>query len=726
MNAFGIFVFACAALFTLLLLIPIKLNDNKIKRFLILTAVLTFVVLVANFIYSYYIYSPILNYNDQEVSTEAIVLDVNKDSATLFLDKGFAVKAYFDENFEVAPSTRIRINADVYGVDENRYAGFGIHAKAHINDWEAIESYNKKSFVYLYSSFRDYLENTLDFGDDKLSSFMNGIILGDISDVDGVFLNKFRTVGLSHIMSVSGMHLMFAVSFLSLFLSVFGLGYKKKAIICIFAAAFFVILSGFAVACVRSFIMILVMNIGIALDKEADTITSLMFSAYLILIFTPYNTLNISFVLSVLATFGLVVIGPQLSLLISIAPGRKLHFIKAIFNFIKNSLAASLGANIACVPVFLIIFKQINVLSPLVNLILIIPLQIIFYLGFVVLLLPFPQLKGFIATLYRPILECISKVVDFFFEMKYTTVSDGNKFFYLVFILLIILTIGILAYNILNKGRKTIYYYILGYTSLCIVLFSLSLIFDYGKAKIKIVDVGQGNACFASKDEKAVFFDCGGQTYTKVSDELRRSNIKRIELLAITHADFDHIGFVERILETYEVDKIVYPGFCNKENIEPILAAAKNQNTEIVELTKDTEYVVLGECTVKAFVEKAYSSKLTENTSALYKFSYENTSVNFTGDMNIHQEYCYLDYGNELDCDILVVPHHGSASSLYSKILKIYSPDYSVISVNSENKYGLPDKRIVDRLEACSRVLETSKQSTIIFEINNKGYKVLN
>ena len=92
----------------------------------------------------------------------------------------------------------------------------------------------------------------------------------------------------------------------------------------------------------------------------------------------------------------------------------------------------------------------------------------------------------------------------------------------------------------------------------------------------------------------------------------------------------------------------------------------------------------------------------------------------------MHQEYVYLDYGDKLDCDILLVPHHGSGSSSLGYILDLYSADYAVISVGKDNKYGLPDSRALYRLEKHSKILRTDELSTVSFILNKKGYRLLN
>ena len=726
MNTVGIGVLAASIFLLLILFLPVKFQHLASKRFAILALLLSFAVVLSNLIYSHFVYEIPQRFCDSKIDSECVVLENENDSLVVLLNEGFKCRLYFkDDIADINPSAKLKITAKISD-DIRRYTDGGIHVSGYVSEYETISEVNRDSPIYLYHRFRNALKRSFDFESDELSSFMNGIILGETENISGVIMNKFTTVGMSHFMSVSGMHLMFAVNFIGIFLSIFNISYKKRAILSILAAFVFVAISGFAVSCIRAFIMVAILNAGVALGKDSDSLTSLAIAAYIIVAVSPYNTLNVSFVLSVLATFGLVVIGPAVSGLVPVKLGNKFYWLSALINVVKRTLSASIGANIACIPVFLVVFKQVSLMSPVTNLLLTLPIQAVFYLGFLSLVLsPVPYAKEIVICIYKPIYDLIIGIVDFFFKLKYTTVNDGNPFFYLVFVLLMILVLGVFLHKHL-KSKVNIRYYFAGYFSLCLILFLLSFASSFSKTKLKVVDVGQGSCNLIVNNERAVIVDCGGEHSDCLIKELRHSSVKTIEMIAITHTDSDHTSFVERILETYDVEKFVYPEFCDDDKMQPLNEILNKTDTEVIKISEDSEFVVLDNCLLEAFVDKAYNCKKTPNLSALYKFNCNETSVCFTGDMNIHQEYAYLDYGNKLDCDILVVPHHGASNASYNRILELYSPEYSVISVSENNIYNLPDLRVVKRLSEISSVVTTKDESTLIFEFDKKGYKLLN
>lgn len=724
----GILVLISALAFLLLLVLPLK---SKFRTPALTALIMSLLIAVASFLYQYFLYEPIFDYNGKTVSVNATVLKNDGNNAVLFCNNdetgrnmGFKVKIN-SEDTKLVPSSKVKLTLTFYSAENNNlFANNGVHITAKAKDIQLISPENTSSPIYIYHRLYQRISELFTMPDAQTTAFVKGMVLGDKTDISKNFLNMFSEIGMSHVMSVSGMHLMFAVIFLDFILAFLGIHYKPRSVIAIISAFVFTFFSGFSVSCVRAFIMLTIYYIGRVTDKISDSLTSLAFSAYVILLISPYNVCNLSFMLSVLATFGMIVITPMLNAAFSV--NVKNRGLSVILYSLKSAVTISLGANIACLPVMIIVFKKVSLVSPLSNIVLTAFVQAAFYLSFLFLIVqPFPAIADAVSHVIDLIYSLINDIVEYIYNLKYVTVNDGNIFFYFAFALLAVLLLGIFLYQRRNEIEK-IYPYTAAYFAVCIVMFTVTFAMSCGKVKISFVDVGQGSASVIAKDEKAVIIDCGGESRDELLTALRHSSVKHIELIALTHLDNDHVNYISYLINYYKVDKIVYPEFCNTEKFSDVLLLADQLGIQVFALENDTEFEVLNGAKVQAFVEKAYKSKITSNTSGLYKFEYGQTSVCYTGDMSISQEYVYTKYGQQLDCDILVVPHHGSANSSLKSLLEIYSPDYSVISVSADNKYGLPDKRIVSRLEEASKVLLTSEMSTIEFVLDEKGYRLLN
>lgn len=736
LNSAAVLAVCCALAFAVLFILPLKF---EMKKTAVLILIFSVVMSLSFFVYYKFTYDKACMLNGREMVVECTAItescDTVSGSKTVDavidaidgndenLPVGSKLRLYFTEEIKFVPSARFTADISVSDSDKNnKFDGDGVHISAYAQNLKTISGSSCSSVLYYCWKLRRFAAEKIVFSDKEASAFMRGMILGDKSGISPVFVNKFSNVGMSHVMAVSGMHLLFAVLFFDVLLSFFGVGYKVRCAFSFVSVLLFTVMSGFAVSCIRAGIMVLIMYSARLSNRFYDSLTALSLSAFVILVLSPYNIRSASFVLSASAVLGIILLTPVINI------GRrcklKNYYADRLFKLVCTSVAVSLSANIACIPAFVFMFKQVNFLSPLSNIIMILPVQIMFYLGFAAMLLFFiPFLHNAAGNIISVLYRFIEAVTDFEYGLKYTSVTAGYKYFYLVFALFAVLIIGIYVYYHKFPQRK-VYPYVLSYAGLCAVLFVINLSVGYGALKVDFVDVGQGNCTVFSAGESAVIVDCGGEYRDKLYETLKYSSVKRIDLLAVTHTDADHTKFMDYLINSYEIDKIIYPEFCDEQKISQSLELARKNGIEICSLSVDSTFKVLDGAEITAFVERAYDLKIDSNTSALYKVSFCGRSVVCPGDMDIYQESVYVNYADELNCDILNAPHHGSERSSLQWILDLYTPEYTVISVGRDNNYGHPDKTALKRLNAVSKVLRTDELSTITFIINKKGYRL--
>ena len=73
--------------------------------------------------------------------------------------------------------------------------------------------------------------------------------------------------------------------------------------------------------------------------------------------------------------------------------------------------------------------------------------------------------------------------------------------------------------------------------------------------------------------------------------------------------------------------------------------------------------------------------------------------------------------------DILKVGHHGSKTSSSKEFINEINSKYSIISVGKNNRYGHPNKKVLENLEN-SKIYRTDKQGSIMFKIKNNKLKI--
>ncbi len=88
----------------------------------------------------------------------------------------------------------------------------------------------------------------------------------------------------------------------------------------------------------------------------------------------------------------------------------------------------------------------------------------------------------------------------------------------------------------------------------------------------------------------------------------------------------------------------------------------------------------------------------------------------FMGDASTTTEKGIMDKYNLSDIDVLKVVHHGSKTSSSKEFIDEINPKYSVISVGKNNRYGHPNKEVLNNLNT-SKVYRTDQDGSIMFKI---------
>ena len=95
----------------------------------------------------------------------------------------------------------------------------------------------------------------------------------------------------------------------------------------------------------------------------------------------------------------------------------------------------------------------------------------------------------------------------------------------------------------------------------------------------------------------------------------------------------------------------------------------------------------------------------------------------FMGDAGIEVEEDLMKKYNLKDIDVLKVGHHGSKTSSSKEFIDEIEPEYSIISVGKNNRYGHPNKEVLNNLDN-SKVYRTDQDGSIMFTIKNGKLKI--
>ena len=129
------------------------------------------------------------------------------------------------------------------------------------------------------------------------------------------------------------------------------------------------------------------------------------------------------------------------------------------------------------------------------------------------------------------------------------------------------------------------------------------------------------------------------------------------------------------------------------------------------------------------FSDNMISDNSINNNSLVCKLNYKNYSMLFTGDIEAIAEKAILKrYSinlNILKSDILKVAHHGSKTSSITEFIEEIKPQYAIIEVGEDNKFGHPSDSTIQNLEKANiRIYRTDKMGEIEMKTNGKDIEI--
>jgi competence protein ComEC len=256
------------------------------------------------------------------------------------------------------------------------------------------------------------------------------------------------------------------------------------------------------------------------------------------------------------------------------------------------------------------------------------------------------------------------------------------------------------------------------------------------RAQISFIDVGQGDCeLIRLRSGKTVLID-GGGTYDNRFDIGRRvvapylwnKGIRTLDLVILSHPHPDHMNGLKFILKKFNVMEvweserdIDLPGYGDFRRI----VAEKNIPRKTV--SAEDVPVVLGEAELRvlhpsrAFTshdQKAYMAE--NNRSLVVRVAFDNRACLFTGDIGAEAEQHLVRTAQDLKCDLLKAPHHGSKSSSSEVFLSKTRPEIAVVTCGRGNPYGHPSDEVLARYEHIgTRVRRTDLDGAVTIGVTN-------
>ncbi len=279
----------------------------------------------------------------------------------------------------------------------------------------------------------------------------------------------------------------------------------------------------------------------------------------------------------------------------------------------------------------------------------------------------------------------------------------------------------------MNKTRKYLPYLLLFLLVILafLVWFSVLNHKDNKYLKVVFLDVGQGDSIYIeAPNGKQLLIDGGpdARVLSRLSKVMPFAD-RSIDMVLVTHPDLDHIGGLPLVLSNYKVSSIVESGVNSDSEAYSILEE-KVQKKNINKIIAKRGMRLLLDKEKNIYLDILYPDREIRaldgnDCSIVGKLVYGNKSFMLTGDASLYVENIieWNESKETTKSNVLKLGHHGSRTSNGELWFEEVKPDYSIISVDKNNKYGHPHEEVLDRLSTLKiPYLSTADLGNIVFK----------
>ncbi len=589
-----------------------------------------------------------------------------------------------------------------------------------------------KPLEWIYS-LRNSLSQTLaEALPEPQASLAQGIILGIRGNIPPSVSDDFSDSGTAHLLAISGLHLsIMAGIMLSIGIWLFGKRRYLYIWLALVAIWLYALLTGMHAPVVRGAIMASIFLTAELLGRQRSAITALTFAAAIMVSLDPQILWTTSFQMSFLAMAGIILIFPRLRDIGRRIVNHTLGKHKAVVPiayFITDSFSVTLGAILAVWPVIAYYFGIVSLVAPLANFFALPALPGIIIAGALtgglgLIALPAAQIVAWLAWLF---LSYLLLVVSVF--AKIPPIEFGSNSATLIWTYYPALALAIWLYsrrrrlrdlaaksltavrpgidkmgNFISQVPKK---WLIPPLLVIVILVSVAVAtLPDDNLHVSFLNVGQGDAILIQKGSQQILVD-GGPSPQAIALELSSKMPlwdKTIELVVLTHPQADHLTGLVEVLKRYKVRQVLYPDLdydspLYDEWLE--LLEAKNIKSTIAQAGQQ---IVLEELAIEVLNPPnpplTGTEADTNNNSLVLYISMGEVSFLLTADITWEAEFELISRRAIPESTVLKIAHHGSDTSTTAEFLAVASPRLAVISVDEDNRFGLPDEAVIARLE---------------------------
>ncbi len=585
----------------------------------------------------------------------------------------------------------------------------------------------------------------------EAAGVLSAMLTGDKSNIDTETKDLYKTVGIYHILAISGLHIALIGGILYKVLKFLGL----KPYLAAFASLVVIILYGIMIGMPPSaFRAIVMFGFGLVaplVHRSHDKITSLAVAGACLVAWEPLLFFDGGVQLSFLAVLGIVELYPTFL-------GLHRHHMRW-----GDSIFVSFAITYMTLPIVMNTYYEIPVYSLIANAFILPFVAVLLGAGAVIVLCG--AFWGVVAEIAAIVVHCIlffyEKVLIFLSGLPGCSYVTGAPELYKIILFYIVL-FGLIwivnqrkrsllikslkSENAYAEGRqeeyikeqtaikKSMYRIRVLQSAVMVLLACFLLLPENFDCRITFLNVGQGDGICVETNEEVFLIDCGSTSEKDIGEYtlvpfLKHHGINEIDGWFLTHPDADHVSAFTELCSKENMGGIqvetVYIPLALKEEFAEIIILAEEKRIPVIML--EAGDIIVGnklEWNILSPTEQRYYAD--ENAASLVLYMrYKDFDGLFMGDAGTVAEEDIMELGIG-EVTLLKVAHHGSCIETNSEaFLSAINPDIAVISCGRYNSYGHPHGEVLDRLTDCeSSVYRTDADGQISIRIRGKYVRI--
>ncbi|AQQ10136.1 ComEC family competence protein [Sedimentisphaera cyanobacteriorum] len=546
----------------------------------------------------------------------------------------------------------------------------------------------------------------------QASGLLSALLIGRRENISEKTYQNFRTTGLMHLLSLSGMHIGILAGIVWLLVSLTGLGARWKSVITAAFLIIYMIVIPYRSPAMRATLICLLYLSAIALGRRANALNMLSLACLVTLGLRPLELYSAGWQLSFASVLSIIIFTKPCNLLLNKLTGFRfagasieMPASKRIASWFIKALSVGLAVFAGTFPVIWLHFYAVYPYSAL-NTILLSPLlalNLAFGLISAIVSAIIPALD-FTLSISRQLTGAFAEIVQKLSLLPGSELVFGSPPKYAVGAYYPAL--GLAAFSLYRSGRK--WKFAAGGAGLlaaAVFLFPIAERAIEKPLRLTALSVGAGQAIMLEMPEgETAMLDCGSSTYSRpgkkiVQPFLKYSGKTSLDFICLSHNDSDHYSGVDYLYENINVGRIYSADIIScKAQLEKVPQSCRS-----------------GGCRILFWQNKAAAGD--NNRSIVQIIQYAGKTIAVTGDVEQESQQWLLEKlkAEKLSPDYLILPHHGLLTTLDLSFPEKLSPEACVASCGE-----LQDFRGVYESDDFP-VYKTAQTGAVQIEITSSG-----